>query len=362
MDRSDRLDPFLAERDLEAVWFARPNAFAWLTGGSNVVDASAPVGVAAAGYDGALRVVTDDIEAERMREEELPDGVRVDEFPWHASTLAEAVAEASPEPAAADFDVPGFADVDAGRLRQPLTPTDVERYRALGRDAAGAVESACEGAAAVDTEQELAAGVRRRLEAAGIRAPVLLVGGADRARRYRHFTVSDSTLGDYALVSVTAERGGLHASLTRTVAFDPPSWLDERTEAAARVETAALRATRAVGRRGGVAGDVFAEIRDAYAAVGHPEEWREHHQGGAAGFAGREWIATPDAGEPVQLPMAFAWNPTVAGAKSENTWLVTGEGIEPLTAGGWGTRTVEDARDDGDLDHPASVLDAGDRE
>ena len=358
MNRSDRLDVYLETRDLEAAWFARPSSFAWLAGGDNVVDASASVGIAAAGYDGSIRVVTDDIEAGRLREEELPPDVRVEEYPWHATSLAEAVADVSPTPAEADFDVPGFGDVDASALRQPLTSTDVENYRSLGRDAAGAVEAACEDATPADAERDLAAAVRGRLEAAGIRAPVLLVGGAERARRYRHFTVTDATLGDYALVSVTAERGGLHASLTRTVAFDPPVWLDDRTEAAARVETAALQATREVGRQGGTAGNVFAEIRDAYAAVGHPEEWREHHQGGAAGFAGREWIATPDAGEPVEVPMAYAWNPTVAGAKSENTWLVTDGGVEPLTAGGWGTRTVEDARGGGSLDHPTSVLDA----
>lgn len=140
MDRTDRLDTFLERHDLAAVWFARPNSLAWLTGGSNVVDAHAPVGVAAAGYDGQVRVVTDDIEAERFRDEELPSDVAVESYPWHATSLAEAVSAASPEPAAADAPVPGFERVDASPLRQPLAEADVENYRALGRDAASAVE------------------------------------------------------------------------------------------------------------------------------------------------------------------------------------------------------------------------------
>ncbi|MFC6752572.1 aminopeptidase P family protein, partial [Halorubrum tibetense] len=44
--RADRLDAYLADRGLEAVWFAAPNGFAWLVGGDNVVDADAPHGVA----------------------------------------------------------------------------------------------------------------------------------------------------------------------------------------------------------------------------------------------------------------------------------------------------------------------------
>jgi len=67
--RTERLDAYLDERGLEAVWFAKPNGFAWLTGGDNVVDADADFGVGAAGYDGDLRVITDDIEADRLADE-----------------------------------------------------------------------------------------------------------------------------------------------------------------------------------------------------------------------------------------------------------------------------------------------------
>jgi hypothetical protein len=38
--------------------------------------------------------------------------------------------------------------------------------------------------------------------------------------------------------------------------------------------------------------------------------------------------------------MAYAWSPTVQGAKSEDTYLVTEDGYEVLTAGDWPTRTA----------------------
>ncbi|XVH32111.1 M24 family metallopeptidase [Haloferacaceae archaeon DSL9] len=354
-ERAARLDARLDESNRRAIWFGRPNGFAWLTGGSNVVDRDSPVGVAAAGYvrdetadsdeapgRGEFLVVTDAIEAARLADEEVPEPFEVIATDWYDSSLAAAVADRSPAPAAADFDVPGLDRVDCAALRQPLSAADIDAYRRLGRDAAEAVEAVCRELESTQTEREVAAAVRSALLARDIEAPVALVGGSERALRYRHYTPTETELGDYALVSVTAQRGGLYASTTRTVAFDPPSWLADRHEAAARVDASALEATRAAAADGGTAADVFSSVQKAYEAVGYPDEWTRHHQGGAAGFAGREWIATPTSSEPVRAPMAYAWNPTVRGAKSEDTVLVSDDGFETLTTtGSWPTIEVD---------------------
>jgi Xaa-Pro aminopeptidase len=332
-DRRARLDAYLDDARLDAVWFARPNSFTWLTGGSNVVDREGPVGVAAAGYDReqGLCVVTDTIEAPRLRDEELPDAFSVEAADWYTDSLADAVADYSMTPAAADFDVPGFASVDASSLRQPLADADIDRYRAVGADVAAAIEAVGRSITPADTEREVATDLRAALETRGLVAPVVLVGGDERPQSYRHYTPTDTEIGDYALLSVTAHRGGLYASATRTVAFDAPEWLADRHRAAVRVEASALAATQQAAAAGDDAGRVFGAIQDAYAAVGWPDEWTNHHQGGAAGFAGREWIATPDHDAHVFAPMAYAWNPTVQGAKSEGTVLVTDDAIDPLT-------------------------------
>ncbi|WP_435362064.1 M24 family metallopeptidase [Haloarchaeobius sp. DFWS5] len=348
----DRLDAYLAANDLDEVWFAEPNSFAWLTGGDNEVARGA--GVAAAGYDGNhVRIVTNDIEAERLRDEEVTDSVHP--FVWYEHSLGEAVAEHSEaDAAAADFDVPGFEDLDASPLRQPLTDDDIDAYRALGADVADAVEAVCRGIESTDTEVEVAAELRGTLAERGIDSPVALVGGSRRAQLYRHYTPKDEELGDYALASVTAVRDGLWASCTRTVTFDEPDWFRERHDAAARVEATALAATREIGQQGGTSGDVFGAIQAAYDELGYPDEWRRHHQGGAAGFAGREWKATPDGVEPVHLPQGYAWNPTVQGAKSEDTVLVTESGFEVLTQSGgdWPTDSVEAVGYDGAVSRP----------
>jgi len=360
-ERRTRITTFLDDHGLDALWLGRPTNFAWLTGGSNVVDRASPVGVAAAGYsrDEGFRVLTNTIEAERLRDEELPKACTVTETDWYTDSLAEFVASESPAAAAADFDVPGCSRPDLSELRQPLASFDVDRYRELGRETATAVESVCRGLTPSRTEQDVAVEVRTALESRGIEAPVVLVGGGERATQYRHYTPTTATLGAYALVSVTAQRGGLHASATRTVAFE--SAIDD-------AELAELRERDDVGGNGEpvedaksriTAGDVFAAIQDAYEAVGYPDEWQRHHQGGAAGFAGREWFGRPDAEDPVTAPMAYAWNPTVQGAKSEDTVLVGGEGgeggeeFEVLTATGrWPTTAVEARGHDATTERP----------
>ena len=342
--RRERLSAVLDREELDAVWVAKPNSFAWLTGGSNVVNRDDDVGVAAAGYvrGEGFAAVTNNIEAGRLADEELPAAFDVASTPWYESSLAAAVADATPGAGAADFDVPGLEALDASRLRRPLAPADVERYRDLGRDVAAALERVAGELRPDDTEHEVAAGLRVALSARGVESPVVLVGGAERAQSYRHYTPSAAKLGCYALLTVTAEREGLYASATRTVAFDDaPEWLDDRHHAAMRVEATALEATRDAAATGGTSGDVFDAITDAYDDVGEAGEWRNHHQGGATGYAGREWIATPGSDDAVGAPMAYAYNPTVKGAKSEDTVLVTDDGVEVLTrTGEWPTRTV----------------------
>ncbi|MFC6903986.1 M24 family metallopeptidase [Halalkalicoccus tibetensis] len=336
-----RLDAYRMRHDLDSIWLARPENFAWLTGGDSVVDRAGELGVAAAGYDGhEVTVITDNIEAPRLAEEEL-SGERVLTYDWYGSSLADAVASHVDGPAAADFRVPGLRHVDISALRYPLTEGDIDRYRDLGRETAEVLEEVCRGLEPTDTEREVAADLRGKLANRGIDSPVALVGGAKRAREYRHYTPTTRKLGKYALVSVTARRDGLNASCTRTVAFDAPDWLESRHEAATKVETAALAATRRVGRAGGTAREVFGSIQEAYRGVSYPREWKRHHQGGAAGYRGREWIATPWHDGEVTLPMAYAWNPTVQGAKSEDTVLVTEDEPEVLTSTGeWPTGTV----------------------
>lgn len=358
-EKLDRLDRYLNEKGLEAVWFADSDSYAWLTGHSNVISRSSPTGVAAVGYDGSdLTIVVDNDEQALVRQELFQStDVTIETFPWYANSLGGAVAQHSPTPAAADFDVPGFEHVNASPLRQPLTEGDIARYRSVGSETAAAVEGVCRNIQSCDTEEEVATALECALDEYRLNHPVILVAGEDRAQKFRHPVPTDAKLGGYVVVSVVGHRLGEYASCTRTVAFDPPEWLQKRHEIAMRIDATALIATQKVAQAGGTAGDIFEIIQAGYEDAGYPKEWQEHHQGGAAGYASREWVAKPDLQTNATIPMAYAWNPTVEGAKREGTVLVTEDEFEPFTlTGDWPTQNAKSYVDDEEVTRP-SVLD-----
>lgn len=348
--KRSRIRETLADRSLAELWLLRPENVAWLAGGDVVIDAASDVGAAALGVPAegdVVRLLAPNNEIDRVRDEELPAleaaGVEleIERYEWHESSLPAAVANRSDAPAGADVPIDGLARVDPSPLRTPLPAAERDRYRTACRAATRAVEAVGADLDSATTEREAAARLRRELARRGFAAPVVLVGGADRAVAQRHFTPTDAPLGEFGHLTVVAERGGHNVAVTRTVAFDPPAWLRDRHRAACRVAATAAAATAAAARSGGTAGEVFDAIRTAYAEVDYPDEWRRHHQGGAIGYESREWTATPDSETPISEPLPYAWNPTVRGAKCEDTVLVA-DGIEVLTATGeWPTASYE---------------------
>jgi hypothetical protein len=79
-------------------------------------------------------------------------------------------------------------------------------------------------------------------------------------------------------------------------------------------------------------GDIFSAGLEAYRAQGYPDEWRLHHQGGPTGYAAREYRATQESEDLVEANQAFAWNPSIAGTKSEDTIIATLQGPEIISA------------------------------
>jgi Xaa-Pro aminopeptidase len=207
-------------------------------------------------------------------------------------------------------------------------PGELARYRALCREVGEALTDAALGADPGDTERSVAARLAGDLVARGIDPLVTLVAGRARLG-HRHPLPTDSPLGDRAMLVVCGRRHGLIANATRWVRFAPAD--PAETDAARRilrVEAAFLDATVP----GVTLGEVFAAGIAAYAANGFStDEWRRHHQGGAAGYAGRDPRAMPGIADVLQPRQAFAWNPTAPGAKVEDTVLVGPDGIEVLT-------------------------------
>jgi antitoxin VapB len=172
----------------------------------------------------------------------------------------------------------------------------------------------------------------------GARVPVCLVAADGRIARRRHPLPTGQPIDARVMVVVCVERGGLICSVTRLVSFAPVGDdLRRRHDAVCRVDAAAARATR-VGRP---LREIFAEIVATYEQVGFPDEWRHHHQGGSTGYQPRDTIATPAAGALVQRHQLFAWNPSIAGTKTEDTMLATPDGFRWITSPGAEWPSVE---------------------
>jgi antitoxin VapB len=292
----------------------------------------APVEVCSTDYTVVLRperayVLHMDIERSRVQAEERFEelGFEVVPYPWHEPadhTIAGLVEGAR---AAADTEL----EDGLARHRRELVEPELDRYRSA---AVAAAEAMVETLHALEPEQrelDAAAALAGRLEERGLVPRVVLVAGQSRQPVHRHPLPTEAPLGRHALLALTAEREGLFVSLTRLVSFaPPPAELARLSRAVAEVDAAVLAASRPGARLG----DLLDVLAAAYAEQGLPEEWRRHHQGGLAGYKGREAFATP--GDPTELPpsCAVAWNPSITGgAKSEDTALVGADGVEVIT-------------------------------
>jgi antitoxin VapB len=322
----------------------QPN-FAWLTGGrSNRIDGSREAGAGAllVTADGRRLVVASRIERPRLVDEALA-GLDFEpvEYPWTEEradpTLAHRLAaQLAGGRIGTDGGAPDAVSLDARitRLRTPLLPSEIERYRRLGRDLGEIIGRVARAAAHGCSEVEAAGSLGAALMPRGMRPVVLLAAADDRIARYRHPPPTAARWRTRLLLATCAEREGLVVAASRLVTAGPADAdLLRRTDATAKVAAALLEATTedASGAR------LFEAAAAAYAAAGHAGEEALHHQGGAIGYRARDWVAHPQSEERVRAPQAFAWNPTVTGTKIEETVLLDAEGrLDVITSSpGW---------------------------
>ena len=147
-------------------------------------------------------------------------------------------------------------------LRYTMSPSEVERYRRLGQDAAQAPEKVCLSIEPGDSERSIAASLAFRCLNRNILPLVNLVAGDQRIARYRHPLLTENKVRKTILIALTGRRHGLHVSLTRLVSFGPadPGLLG-RQQAVATVDARYILESRA----GVTVGAVVAKAIDQYA-------------------------------------------------------------------------------------------------
>ncbi len=351
-----RLRRLIEEHRLDGVVLTGPSAVAWATGGMNTaIDRALPVDMVWVAISRDTQVlVTTEVEYPRIVADSQPEncGFSVVPVPWYDPGAFPAACskhlEVAPSKIGSDGHPSFGVDLSDELIIARLALTDFAKgeLRALGRDTTRALEVALQYWRPGTTDRQVQAEMVRQLELTGAEAVVALVAGDERVASLRHPVALGRPAFDRVMAVVVSRRGGLNVAATRFVAAaKAPADLESRFRALRDVEAAVLHACAP----GGSYGRATLRLVEAYREIGYPESWREHWQGGPIGYGTREFELAPGWEESafwstqVAPGHALAWNPSLAGgAKVEDTFLVTEDGLECVTAPlDWPTEKVE---------------------
>ena len=334
-EKERRVREFLEKKGLDGMLLCRQDNFSWFTAGkANSVVMGADIGFTPILVTPTKKyIITNNIEAPRIMEEEVQNqGFELVTLAWYHfdNEFLNRVKNLAEGRVGSDAPFPGLELVgrDFSELRYTLTPEEIQRYRWLGRESTKAMEESCREIIVGQSEFQIGACLAKKLFDRGIIPSVLLVGTDERIFNYRHPVPTEKKLQKYAMIVVVAVKGGLNVALTRLVHFGPPPQeIVEKHKAVVNVDATLITST--------VPGKSYSEIFDkgarAYAQAGYPDEWKKHFQGGPIGYGPREFNATFETHQEVLVNQAVAWNPTITGVKSEDTFIIGEKGREIIT-------------------------------
>lgn len=353
--KHSRLIEVLEETGADGIVLSSTGALSWLFAGARVhISLAGPPILRAVAHHDGVDIAVFSNEAERVAAEELAEltsapGIRIHELQWHQNI--DDVASWLP------ISLPTLTDETEAALalrkaRAGLLEPEVTRYRSLCQEASAALTDVLLDVTPHTTEREVAAALAPRLVASGADPVVLLVNGVSRAH-HRHPLPTEAPLGERAMAVVCARRHGLIANVTRWVRFGAASAAEQDLDAAIlEVEADVFDALKPGARLESVL-DV---LKSSYSQHGFSQdEWTRHHQGGAAGYQGRDPRVSPGVPDLIHADQTFAWNPSAFsselgfGFKVEDTVLLRAENpksaIEVLsTDDRWPTTEVRGRR------------------
>ncbi len=337
----DRLKKWMKENNLGGMLFTQVRNVNWITAGraNTQIVLNKDVGGASLLImeDGKKYLIANGSEAPRMLDESLRGlGYQLKFYPWYeANPVKDVRGKLITEVAGnrrigSDIPYPETVLMDEKfqPLRYQLTPTEIKKYKWICEQTTDAVAEVCKRLMPGMNEFEIEAMTAAEIRSRGIMPTVLLIGVDQRIYKYRHAIPFGDTLKDYAMVNVVAEKWGMPIAVTRFVHFGPlPKDLQNKIEKTAIVNAHYEEATKP----GTSCATIFEDMKKWYADVGFEGEWMKHHQGGAIGYNDREYVIYPGIDKVVHVNQAFAWNPTITGAKVEETILVHPDSVEVLT-------------------------------
>ena len=318
---------YIDKRQVDGVLLSKIDNFAWITSGARsyitLNDTHGCASILITKED--AYVISKNIETQRLQNEELPDNFTILEYPWFSNIENVIEKIANPKQLLYENDEEFSDFLLNARIR--LSTYNMERYKKVGIETAYALERSINMINPSMTEIEAGAVVSSELIKRGLDAILVLVFGDEGRSLYRHNLPRNVKIGNKCIVSVNTKMYGLIISATRTALFFPDKKFEAQYKKNIEIDAEILHATL----KENSIGDVFSKIENAYMSYGYKNEWMLHHQGGIAGYNGREIIAVPGLSFEIGDNMAFAWNPTITGTKSEDTYIRTPNNMELIS-------------------------------
>jgi len=326
----------LSESGAGGVLLRGTDWFAWATaGGSNTVLLTAESGVAEVLVTAQdAWVLTDEIEAQRLKDEELPANFQLQVNPWAEGEVRSSFVQEATNGGKVLSDRPSSPletqlPASLQHHKRVMMSSELERYREVGRKASVAMTEVLKAAKPTWTEYQLAGAGAEALWARGMHPAVTLVAGERRLPLYRHATATGEAIGRQAMMVFCARGYGLFANLTRFVSFGALG--DEHAQLHRHVSEIEAQVLNLC-QPGTSLDAVYHALNQAYEQHGYPHAILEHHQGGTTGYLAREIVATPTTTDTLAENIAVAWNPSLRGAKIEDTFVILNDGkLENLT-------------------------------
>lgn len=342
-EKLGRVRKFMHEKELDGVLFMTNPFFCWVSGGKTAfVDKGSEAAVAKILITGEKAyVICNSSEMYRIPEEELTDAAfELVSYRWHEDDTKVMAELIDGKKIASDSGAYGTLQMagELQKLRYVLTAEEEARMNEIGPESAQILEDCVRAITVGETENEIAGRVSGAMLAKGYQVPVCLVAADERIMKYRHPLPKDQKVTKRALVAVCVQKYGLTISMTRMVSFESlPEEIRKKYEALLKIDATYILNTKA----GCLAKDVLQKAYDIYAKEGYESDFHLHHQGGALGYLTRDYCANFGTDERVLDHQGFSWNPTIAGVKLEDTFVVDGDTQRIVSeTGSWVYREV----------------------
>jgi Xaa-Pro aminopeptidase len=314
----------LQQQQIDGIILQHQKNVSWLIGGrSHVNMASEPACCVFIITRMNCVLISNNIESDRLIEEEMgltndQDLITVKIWPWnHPDLKNKIISQYSAQIDKSKMD--GELENELLQLRSRVDEEDELELLLLGQLTVDAIEQTALNIAKGQSEFQIAGELARHCLERELEPIVNLIAVDERTFTRRHPQPTSKILDKHAMLVVCGRRNGLIASASRLVYFGSiPTDILTKHKAVVEIDAKLMNETRP----GNSMEQIFQKIPQFYEQAGYPEEYKFHHQGGLTGYSTRERLALAGEKAVVSESQVYAWNPSIAGVKSEDTVYV----------------------------------------